>query len=215
MESKLHDHYIGPAVAVDTVILGTKDDLLVVLLLHIKGGPYDNKWALPGGLVRLGESPESAAIRVLKDKTNIRSGYLEQLYTFGNPDRDVRGQVVSVSHLLLVKDPSSYELIPSEHYDDIAWKPVNDLPEVAFDHKQIIGFALTRLKSKLGYSNIAQAFLPSEFTMDQLQKVYEIILEEKKDPASFSQQITKLNIVSAVKNSTLFAFRNQNLNYFD
>lgn len=215
MTTKLHETINGPAVAVDTVVFGIDDDQLKVLLIRISGGPYDTKWALPGGLVQIGESPELAAIRVLKNKTNIRSGYLEQLYTFGNPNRDSRGQVVSVAHLLLVPDIESYKLVTSEYYAAISWHPATDLPPMAFDHEQIINFAQTRLKSKLGYSNIVHSFLPTEVTMEQLQHVYEIILGEELDPVEFTEKIQALNIVSPSDTPSLYRFKQETLNYFD
>ncbi|HCQ31428.1 TPA: NUDIX hydrolase [Candidatus Collierbacteria bacterium] len=214
MQSTLHETVKGPAVAVDTVVFGIDEKQLKVLLLKIKGGPYNGKWALPGGLVNLGESPEITATRVLKNKTNIRSGYLEQLYTFGNPDRDVRGQVVSVAHMLLVNNIKSYDLIVSEHYTDIRWLPVLDLPETAFDHSQIIDFALTRVRGKMAYSNIAGSFLPKDFSLDQLRDIYEVTMDKPYDHKKFENEILSHGLLTESGNG-LYHFKADSLSYFD
>ena len=214
MQQNLHETVKGPALAVDTVVFGIDKKQLMVLMIKIKNGPYGGKWALPGGLVGLGESPEVTATRVLKNKTNIRSGYLEQLYTFGNPNRDIRGQVASVAHMLLVNNIKSYDLVASEYYSDIRWLPVLDLPATAFDHATIVDFALTRVKSKLGYSNVAGSLLPKDFSLDQLKEVYEVVMDKSYDQKVFEKDILSGKLISESGND-LYHFNNDSLSYFD
>lgn len=213
MASDLHKKYIGPAVAVDTVVFTIIEGKLNVLMLKIVGGDYDQKWCLPGGLVQLGESPESTAIRVLKDKTNIKSGYLEQLYTFGNPNRDIRGQVISVAYLLLVRDNITFGLNSENPYGEIKWMDINKIPETAFDHRDIVSFAATRLKSKLSYSNVASTFLPDEFSITAIKEVYEAILGKKIESKKFVERLINSRVI-VLSSDDEYRFENRNINYF-
>ena len=162
----------------------------------------------------MGESPEITATRVLKNKTNIRSGYLEQLYTFGNPDRDMRGQVISVAHMLLVNNTQSYDLIVSEHYTDIQWLPVLELPETAFDHSQIVDFALVRLRGKMAYSNIAGSFLPKDFSLNELREIYEVVMNKSYDQKTFENELLSHGLLIESDNG-LYHFKADSLSYFD
>lgn len=222
MQKNLHEKIRGPALAVDTIVFSIKKDQLVSLLIKIGNGPYKDKWALSGGLIQLNENPETAAIRVLKNKTNITRGHLEQLYTFGDLGRDIRGQIVSIAYLLLVGNTKQYTLKTSDFYTDIDWVPVKNLPAMAFDHEKMIKVAHNRLRSKLLYSNIAYSFLPKQFTLTDLQHVYEIILGKKMDKRNFRKKILALPILSVCKQKTfgpfrparLYRFRKRKIVYF-
>lgn len=207
MDTDFRKSIKGPAVAVDTVVFGIDSGMLVVLLLKIGSGPYKNKWSLPGGLVRLAETPDDAATRVLKDKTNIQKGHIEQLYTFGDLDRDVRGQIISVAYLLLVGDVKKFKVRTTDFYTDISWVSIKNLPAMAFDHTKIIEVAHSRLKSKIVYSNIAYSLLPPKFTLSELQKVYEIILGESVDKRNFRKKIAAFGMVEPVDEKRMGAFR--------
>ncbi len=186
---------VGPAVAVDVLIFAIRHNKLNILLIKIANGPYKNKWALPGGLVQIDETLDSAAKRVLREKAGVKGVYLEQLYTFGSLNRDRRGRIISVAYFALV-DSDKFNLKTMEkYYSDINWHPVNRLPRLAFDHKRIIQYGHSRLKSKLGYTNIAYGLLPPEFTWPEMQKVYEIILGQKLDKRNFRKKIKALNII--------------------
>ncbi len=186
---------IGPAVATDVLIFTIRDGKLNVLLIKIASGPYKNKWALPGGLVQIDETLDMAAKRVLREKAGIRGVYLEQLYAFSGLNRDVRGRVISVAYFALV-DSDKFNLKTMEkYYLDIDWHAVNSLPPLAFDHKEIIKYGHNRLKGKLEYTNIAYGLLPREFTLPEMQKVYEIILGQKLDKRNFRKKIKLLNII--------------------
>jgi len=179
----------GPAVAVDAVLFTLDQGQLKVLLIKINNGPYQNKWALPGGLVQLNETLDEAAKRVLFQKTNIGDIHLEQLYTFGDLKRDTRGRVISVAYFALVSHPNNYKVKTTPYYSEITWQPIKNLPLMAFDHRKIIEDALERLKAKLEYTNIVYSLLPKEFTLTDLQKTYEIILGKKLDKRNFRKKM--------------------------
>lgn len=187
-----------PLLAVDTVVFTVLDKKLSVLLIKIGSGPYAEKWAVPGGLVGADETLDEAAVRVLNEKANVRNIYLEQLYTFGDLGRDVRDRSVSVAYFALISSSEKLDISTQEYYKDIKWFPVKELPEMAFDHEEIIETAHTRLKGKLTYSNIAYSLLPEEFTLTQLQKVYEIILGRELDKRNFRKKIMSLDIVESL-----------------
>ena len=210
-------------VAVDDVIFTIINNKLQVLLIKRLLEPFKDYWAIPWWFVLEDETLEEAAYRELKEETNISDVYLEQLYTFGWPDRDPRWYVVAVSYLALT---------PREKVSLKAWSdakeakffPVNKLPKLAFDHKDIVKLALERLKGKLTYSNIAKFLLPEKFTLTQLQKVYEIILERKLDTRNFRKKIEKLWIIEPTwekevwvshRPALLYKFKSDKLIYLD
>ena len=214
----------GPATAVDTIIFAVIKNKLSVLLIQIGQGEYQDKWAIPGGLVQLNESLDDAVKRVLSQKANIENLHLEQLYTFGNPKRDKRGHIISVSYFLLLPEPEKRVVKTLEYYSDIKWHPVNKIPEMAFDHKKIIEYAYKRLKSKMEYSNIAYSLLPEYFTLTQLQKVYEIVWNKKLDKRNFRKKILNLGIIEktnkkeegkAYRPANLYRFKGRELQITD
>lgn len=192
--SKSKNVIIGPALAVDALIFAINDGRLDVLLIKISQGPYKNKWALPGGLVQIDEDLDAAAEKVLAKKAGLKGVYLEQLYSFSEVKRDLRGRIVSVAYFALV-DSAKFQPKTTEYYSAIAWHDARQLPPMAFDHKKIIGFGVERLKSKIEYSNIAYALLPKEFSLSEMQAVYEIILGEKLDKRNFRKKMKSLNII--------------------
>lgn len=207
MVKDLHKKIKGPAVAVDTIVFSVVEGKLITLIIKIGSGPYKNKWALPGGLVQLGESPKDAAIRVLENKTNIVQGHLEQLYTFGDVNRDVRGQIISIAYLLLIENAKQFSIKTTDFYTDIKWVCIKDLPTMAFDHKDMIKLAHNRLKSKMIYSNIVYSLLPKKFTLSDLQQIYEIILDKKIDKRNFRKRMVILDLLTSCKEKKKGAFR--------
>ena len=214
----------GPAVAVDTVILSIIKERLNVLLIKVGSGPYKGDWAIPGGLVQLNESLDDAAVRVLNQNANIKKLHLEQLYTFGDPKRDKRGQIISVSYFLLLPNPEAYEIKTLEYYKAIKWHPITTLPIMAFDHKKIVNYAYERLKSKMEYSTIAYSLLPELFTLTQMQKVYEAVWGNKIDKRNFRKRISNLGIIEKTdkvdgdsnhRPAQLYKFRDQELKIID
>lgn len=184
----------GIRMATDVLVLTVSGGELRVLLIQIDGGPYAGKWAIPGGLVGEKESLDAAADRVLSEKAGVKGIYLEQLYTFGSVDRDCRGRSISTAYFSLV---SSDRFSPktTEYYKDIRWVSVHHLPKMAFDHKEIVAYGVARLQNKIEYSNIAYGLLPKEFTLSELQTVYEIILGRELDKRNFRKKILALHLV--------------------
>ncbi len=184
-------------VAVDTVIFRVVDHKLEVLLLELNRSEFPGMWAAPGGLVTKSETLEEAATRHLSDRAGLKNIYLEQLSTFGDPDRDPTGWVVSVAYLALVTG----EVTPktNDQYKSIAWYPVNKLPPLAYDHTEIIKIAVERLKAKITYTNIVVSLLPKEFTLTELQETYETILSQTLDKRNFRKKILSLGWLTPLK----------------
>ena len=145
--------------------------------------------------MRQDETLDQAAVRVLSEKANLNNIFLEQLYTFGDLKRDVRKRSVSVAYFALVSHPEKLKIATQDYYRGIEWYALDNLPDLAFGHQQIITTAHKRLKGKLTYSNIAYSLMPKEFTLTQLQRVYEIILGRKLDKRNFRKKISSLDIL--------------------
>lgn len=204
-DASKYDH---PSVTVDVVVFGMSGSLdagddgngngdcvasgdepeLRVLLVRRRHWPFAGCWAIPGGFVGMNESLDAAARRELEEETGLRDVYLEQLYTFGTPERDPRTRVISVAY---------YALLPGQDHDTRAaddagearWFPVTALPALAFDHAHILDVALRRLRAKAGYAGIAREFLPSRFTLRKLRRIYETVLGCKLDRANFTRRM--------------------------
>lgn len=183
-----------PWVAVDVVIYTLEQRELQSLLVQINEGPFAGKWAFPGGLVGARESVDEAAAREVWQRTGIKDGYIEQLYTFGKPERDPRTRAVSVSYLALVPHPS-VRLNPAPKYSAIRWFPVARVPRLAYDHDQVWRLSLQRLRAKLQYTNVVYSLLPREFSLGELQEVYETILNRPLDRRNFRKKILALGLL--------------------
>ena len=182
-------------VAVDAVVFGyeSKGDLSILL---IKRGiePFKDAWALPGGLVLEHEDLETAVKRELKEETGVKIDYLEQLYTFGKPNRDPRNRVVSVSYFALVR-PNHFKIKADTDAQDAKWFSVKNLPKLAFDHKSILELAKTRLKGKLMYMPIGFELLNPEFPFSDLEHLYASILGQDIDRRNFRKKIMSFEIL--------------------
>ncbi len=178
-----------PAISVDLVVLTILDDVLHVLLVKRRNAPFAGCWSLPGGRVHIQESLEDAARRALSEKTGISHIFLEQLYTFGEPDRDPRQRIITVAYYALIPVDTTTVLRAGHAEQDIAWTPVPELECLAFDHERIIETTLQRLRNKLDYTPVGLELLPEEFTLSELQRVYEIILGKAIDKRNFRKKI--------------------------
>jgi 8-oxo-dGTP diphosphatase len=191
--------YERPSVTVDVVIFSILNEDLKVLLIKRKIWPHEGMWAIPGGFVHMDESLETAAYRELSEETGLTSEhvYLEQLYTFGQPDRDPRTRVITVAYFALV---SADKINPqaADDAEEVGWFSVYKLPPLAFDHAEILHYALTRLRYKLEYTAVGFQLLPEKFTLRQLQDAYEIILGTKLDKGNFRSKLRKTQVVEMV-----------------
>lgn len=186
-----------PALTVDVVIFTLRADRLQVLLVRRAEEPYADQWALPGGFVQMDESLETAAARELEEETGIQGAYLEQLYTFGEPERDPRGRVVSVAYFALIPAGAQARAAGGSDASAAQWFPIDALPSLAFDHAEILAYALRRLRYKLEYTAVGFELLPKEFTLRELQHTYEIILGENLDKRNFRRRILEAGIIEA------------------
>jgi len=185
-------NYPHPAVTVDVVIFTIRDEELKLLLIRRAGEPYRGKWALPGGFVRLDEDLEAAARRELEEETGVTGVYLEQLYTFGHPERDPRERVITIAYYALIPS-DKVRLQAATDAEAVGWFGLGELTSLAFDHDDIVAMAHQRLVAKLDYSTIAFQFLPETFTLTELQRVYEIILREALDKRNFRKWVLALD----------------------
>ena len=184
--------------ASDIVVFSMWRNKLSVLLVKRKFEPGIGKWAIPGGFVREDESLEESALRELKEETGLsRDTYIEQLYTFGEVDRDPRGRVISVAYIALISEPEKIQLTASDDAVEAEWFDINDLPALSFgrSHKEIIMYAWQRLKWKFEYTNVALSMLPGTFTLTDLQKLYEAVYNEPVDKRNFRKKILSLDLV--------------------
>lgn len=210
-----HKSFDHAAVAVDVVLFTIIENQLNVLLLELNNPQMPNTWALPGGLVTQRETLEEAARRHLTVRSGAGDVHIEQLASFGDPDRDPNGWVVSVAYLGLVNS-EAFEPHTSARYKSIAWKPVKSLPKLAFDHEKIVKSAVERLQNKIEYTNIIYSLMPQEFTLTDLQSVYEIILDRELDKRNFRKKILSLDLISELpKKATGLAHRPATLYTFE
>ncbi len=183
--------YPHPAVTTDVVVFTLRDQELKLLLIKRGGDPYKGKWALPGGFVQMDEDLDSSARRELAEETGVSGVYLEQLYTFGAVNRDPRERVITVAYYALIPS-DKLQLRAATDAEAVGWFGIDELPRLAFDHRDIVRLAHQRLVAKLDYSTIAFQFMPMEFTLSELQAVYQTILQEPVDKRNFRKWILAL-----------------------
>lgn len=186
--------YPHPAVSVDIVIFTVEGDDLKVLLIRRAQQPFRNRWAVPGGFIRLDESLRRAAWRELKEETGVNAGFLEQVGAFGRPDRDPRERVISVAY---------YTLMPADRLTIQAASDAREarlfdageLPELAFDHAKILRYARERLKDKADDPSVVLQLMPARFTLTELQRVFELILGRALDKRNFRKRPDVLGLI--------------------
>ncbi|GEP92974.1 8-oxo-dGTP diphosphatase [Chitinophaga terrae (ex Kim and Jung 2007)] len=180
---------------VDAVVFGYKPkEGIEVLLIKRTIPPFLHSWALPGGFVLDDESLEEAVTRELETESGVRINYLEQLYTFGDAGRDPRGRIVSVAYFGLV-NPTNFKLAASTDAEDADWFNIKELPELAFDHQNIINVAIQRLRNKIRYEPIGFELLDKKFPIADLEKLYETLLDRPIDRRNFQKKINHLGIL--------------------
>jgi 8-oxo-dGTP diphosphatase len=188
--------YPKPSVTVDIIIFSVKDNQLKVLLIKRNIEPFKNMWAIPGGFVKIEESLEDAAKRELEEETGVKEVYLEQLYTFGEPKRDPRGRVITVSYFALINsEQSEQKLNATTDVSEAKWFSIKELPLLAFDHDKILKYAIQRLKWKFGYTPIVFSLLPKKFKIPQIKKIYDIVFDKEFDKRNFIKKLLLLDIL--------------------
>jgi 8-oxo-dGTP diphosphatase len=198
-------------------VLALRESALHVLLATLAAGPFTGWRALPGGRVQAGETLDDAAARELAAHSGLANLHLEQLYTFGSPERDPRGHVVSLAYLGLTPLRAATDPAPAGKYTALEWHPVAALPRLAYDHGAVVGIAGARLQAKLRYTNLAHALLDDTFTLADLQSVYETVLGRTLDRRNFRKKILALGWLRPLdrkrrgphRPASLYAFRDR------
>jgi len=178
--------YPRPALTVDIVIFTLRENRLQLLLIQRREQPYAGMWALPGGFVRVDESLEEAASRELSEETGVSDAYL---------DRAPRGRGVTVAYFALIPAGAPVRSEGGSDARQARWHPLESLPALAFDHREIVTYALRRLRYKLEYTAACFELLPDEFTLSEIQQTYELILGEKLDKRNFRRRILEAGII--------------------
>src|SRR5256885_1246651 len=194
--------YPRAALTVDCVVFGFDEGELKVLLIERGLEPFKGRWALPGGFVRVDETLDEAARRELEEEAGLKNVFLEQLYTFGEVERDPRERVVSVAYYALVK-LAAHATKAATDAADARWFPLSKIPKLAFDHAEILATALARLKSKVRYQPIGFELLPPKFTLSALQHLYEAVLETKLDKRNFRKKVLGPGLLAPLKQSQM------------
>lgn len=186
--------YFKSAFTVDNVIFGFDEGALKVLLIRRGEEPFDKYWALPGYFVRQEEGLEDAAARVLRETTGLEDVYLEQLRTFGEPGRHAFGRVITVAYYSLVKI-ADFTPQPVGLSREVSWHALDELKDIAFDHTEIIVAATEALGQSIRHRPVGFELLPPEFTLTQLQHLYEAIWRISLDRRNFRKKILAMDLL--------------------
>jgi 8-oxo-dGTP diphosphatase len=192
-ENKYCYKYPHPAVTTDCVIFGFNGERLQVLLIERGIEPYKGHWAFPGGFLKMDETAEEGAKRELKEETGLADAYIQQLYTFSNPDRDPRERVITIAYYALVK---IQEVKGGDDAASARWFPLDEIPPLAFDHDYILRMATQRLREQIHFQPIGFELLPEKFTIKELQSLYEAILGINFDRRNFAKKMLHLEILT-------------------
>lgn len=180
--------YPRPALTADAVVFSIVDHRLHLLLIERRGEPFKGRWALPGGFCDENEPSAEAVRRELEEEAGVRGVWLEQLRTFDAPGRDPRGWTVTVAHIALI-DGSQATIAAADDAAAVRWWPVDDLPALAFDHLEIVRYALRWLRDNLRWGTIGAQLLPPRFTMAALQQVHEAVFGDALDKRNFHKHM--------------------------
>ncbi len=210
-------------ITVDLAVFTVNNNKLKVMLAKRAEDPFRDHWSIPGGFLLLGESLDAAACRVLDEKTGVKNVYMEQLYTFGAPDRDPRARVITVAYFALIPWENLNQP-ESKKITDLTWASVDQLPKLAFDHKEILKYAVNRLRAKASYSNIVYGLMPEQFRLSELQTIDEIIVNDKLDKRNFRkrmlatgllQETGEKDITGAHRPAMLYQFKKMEITFLN
>lgn len=184
--------YPRAAMTADSVIFGFDGQNLKILLIRRGIEPFKGKWALPGGFLRMDETIEQCALRELKEETSFEQAYMEQFGVFSDIDRDPRGRIITTAFYALVR---RQEVIGGDDAAEARWFGLDEIPNLAFDHDRILRVAMQRLREDLHFRPIGFELLPQQFTMPQLQRLYESILLIRFDRRNFTKKMLASGII--------------------
>lgn len=186
MNRDQYENTEGLLVATDCIIFGFDGKEIKVLLIKRESDPEKGKWSLVGGFVNRNESVDAAASRILKNLTGLTEVYMEQLYCFGDVNRDTGGRVISIAYYALI-NIEDYNQLSAAH--ETQWFALSKIPSLIFDHKQMVDLARERLQQKVTNQPVVFEMLPDRFTLPQLQSLYETIFETPLDKRNFTRKI--------------------------
>lgn len=184
------------ALSIDCLIFGFNKGELEILLVRHGEGISKGRWALPGGWIKYNESVDDAANRILQDLTGVSNLYLEQLETFGDVNRYPGKRVITIAYYALVK-PENYILRPGFTADDVRWYNIHEVPDLPYDHNKILAVGFRYLKHKVRHEPVGFNLLPKKFTLLQLLRLYEAILETQLDKSNFRRKLMKMDLLVA------------------
>ncbi len=188
------ESYFNFALSVDCVVFGFDNKSLKVLLIKSKMEPYIGQWSLIGDMLQTDEELDAAANRILEYRTGLKNVFLKQAKTFGRVDRHPLGRVVTIAYVALVRI-KDYEISTENMQNEAHWHHINQIPELAFDHNNILDYCLETLRKKVREEPVGFALLPDKFTIFELQSLYESILNEKIDKRNFRKKILSMQIL--------------------
>ena len=182
-------------VAVDSIIFGFNEDDIELKLLLLKRDfePAKGEWSLMGGFVKPNESLDAAAQRIVLQLTGLDNVYMEQLYSFGDPDRDPGGRIISVSYFSLIKIKEYDRELVRKH--GASWIPLSELPNLVFDHNEMVEKAMRKLRIRARTQPIGFELLPEKFTIPQLQRLYEAIYQIPFDKRNFRRKVLAMGLL--------------------
>lgn len=219
-ENKYCYKYPHPAVTTDCVIFGFDGTKLQILLIERGIEPYKGKWAFPGGFLNPDETAEEGALRELQEETGLTGAYIEQFQTFTNPDRDPRERVITIAYYALVR---IQEVKGGDDAARAKWFPLDEIPQLAFDHDMILREATSKLRERIHFKPVGFELLPEKFTMKELQSLYEAILDVKFERRNFAKKMLHYELVTqleetvwptAKREAYLFSFNKENYERF-
>lgn len=195
-KAKYSYKYPHPSVTTDCVIFGFDGSRLKVLLVERGVEPFKGKWALPGGFLRMDESAEQGALRELQEETGLKTAYIKQFHTFTDPDRDPRERVITIAYYALVR---LQDVVAGDDAARAGWFSLDEVPSLAFDHDRILRTALQEIRRQIHFEPVGFELLPPEFTVKELQLLYEAILDVKFDRRNFYKKMQHLELLTQVK----------------
>ena len=187
---------------VDIIVFSVMHDKLNVLLIKRKNPPFQGEYALPGGFVKDDEDLQEAARRELVEETNVKNIFMKKLNVYGKVDRDPRGRVVSAAYIALI-DHEKFQLKATTDALKAEWIPYEHIKVLAFDHKKILSEALKELRYDVQTTNIASQLLPNRFTLTELQRLYETILNQELDKRNFRKKIKTFEILKPLNETKM------------
>ncbi|MCM5661433.1 NUDIX hydrolase [Galbibacter mesophilus] len=195
---KITEQKVMNAITIDCVIFGFNEGKLEVLLVEHAEGISKGQWGLPGGWIKEDESIDAAANRLLFELTGIADVYLEQLKAFGDPERFPLGRVITVGYYALIKK-DDYDVKAGFTASDAKWYQLDEIPELIYDHREILDYSLNQLKNRVRQAPIGFNLLPEKFTLLQLMQLYQEILNVELDKPNFRRKILKMKLLVDLK----------------